>query len=307
MQLTGSSRSGLSAVAAAQRLAHDGPNELHEVRSIRPLHIALRQFQSLIIWVLIVAGGIAGALGEFVDAFVIIIIVLLNAIIGFVQEYKAEHSIAALRKMTAPQARVRRDGRSLLVPASQLVVGDMLEIEAGNLVTAGLPALCLAADSLDPGLMQSLPRARTDEIISRAVLPQFILATFAHAALGFGVFVWTLHDGGLEVACSTTFTAMVLSLLFKSLGFRSLKTPPWWLAQPQLLLIVGASVGLQLMLHHVPFLSHLLHTVMPSREMQWLLPAIGCVPLLVLELAKRWTSPLSQHQPLHHHANPLCH
>lgn len=105
----GSSATGLSAQKAAQRLAADGPNELKEDKRISPLQIFLGQFKSLIVWILIVAGVISGMLGEVVDASAILTIVVLNAVIGFYQEFNAEKSIAALKKMTAPQAKVRRD------------------------------------------------------------------------------------------------------------------------------------------------------------------------------------------------------
>jgi Ca2+-transporting ATPase len=132
----GSSATGLSAQEAAQRLAADGPNELKEGKPISPLQIFLGQFKSLIIWILIAAGVISGVLGEVVDAIAILAIVVLNAVIGFYQEFKAEKSIAALKKMTAPQAKVRRDGKVTLISASGIVAGDILTLEAGDLVAA---------------------------------------------------------------------------------------------------------------------------------------------------------------------------
>ena len=132
----GSSATGLSAQEAAQRLAADGPNELKEGKRISPLQIFLGQFKSLIIWILIAAGVISGVLGEVVDAIAILAIVVLNAVIGFYQEFNAEKSIAALKKMTAPQAKVRRDGQVTSIPASGIVAGDILALEAGDLVAA---------------------------------------------------------------------------------------------------------------------------------------------------------------------------
>jgi Ca2+-transporting ATPase len=128
------SRKGLSATDAAQRLTAQGANEIKETKPVRRITILLRQFTSLIVWLLIVAAIVAWAMGEPIDAIAIIAIVLLNGVIGFYQEHKAEQSIAALRKMTAPIARVRRSGRSLMVPATQLVPGDVLEVEAGDIV-----------------------------------------------------------------------------------------------------------------------------------------------------------------------------
>lgn len=132
----GSAEGGLSATEAAQRLSTNGPNELKEGKRVSPLQIFLGQFASLIIWILIAAGIISGVLGEVVDTIAILAIVVLNAIIGFYQEFNAEKSIAALQKMTAPHAKVRRDGHVTSIPAAQIVVGDILVLEAGDLVAA---------------------------------------------------------------------------------------------------------------------------------------------------------------------------
>jgi len=131
-----STSEGLSSHEAAQRLETNGLNELKEGKPISPLKIFLGQFKSLIIWILIAAGVISGLLGERVDAIAILAIVVLNAVIGFYQEFKAEKSIAALKKMTAPQAKVRRDGQVTSIPASGIVAGDILALEAGDLVAA---------------------------------------------------------------------------------------------------------------------------------------------------------------------------
>ena len=131
-----SSPQGLSAVEATRRLAQQGPNVLKEGKPISPWSIFLSQFKSLIIWILIVAGVISAALGEAVDAIAILAIVVLNAIIGFYQEFSAEKSIAALKKMTAPHAKVRRDGKIHDVPASEVVPGDLIAFEAGDLIAA---------------------------------------------------------------------------------------------------------------------------------------------------------------------------
>ncbi len=141
----GSAAAGLSAQEATKRLAADGPNELKEGKRISPLQIFLGQFQSLIIWILIAAGVISGVLGELVDAIAILAIVLLNAVIGFYQEFHAEKSIAALKKMTAPQAKVRRDGKVTSVPAAEIVAGDILSLEAGDMVAADARLLTAAS------------------------------------------------------------------------------------------------------------------------------------------------------------------
>jgi len=131
-----SSADGLSTQEAERRLAADGSNALTEGTRVSPWRILLAQLKSVIIWVLIVAGVISGVLGDAVDAIAILAIVVLNAAIGFYQEYNAERSIAALKEMTAPHARVRRAGDVVSIAASDVVVGDILELEAGDLVAA---------------------------------------------------------------------------------------------------------------------------------------------------------------------------
>lgn len=141
----GASNTGLSAKVAARRLDSDGPNELKEGEGISPFRIFLSQFNSLLIWILIAAGIISGVLGEMTDAIAILAIVVLNAVIGFYQEFNAEKSIAALKSMTAPQAKVRRDGQVMVIPASEVVVGDILALEAGDLVAADARLLVAAS------------------------------------------------------------------------------------------------------------------------------------------------------------------
>lgn len=141
----GSSTSGLSAQEAAKRLAVDGSNELTARVIVSPLQIFLGQFKSLIIWILIVAGVISGALGERINAIAILTIVVLNACIGFYQEYNAEKSIEALKKMAAPQAKVRRDGEVTAIPATGIVAGDILVLEAGDLIAADARLLSAAS------------------------------------------------------------------------------------------------------------------------------------------------------------------
>ncbi len=132
----GSAAAGLSAQEAAQRLTANGPNELKEGKRTGPLQMFLGQFKSVIIWILVAAGVLSGVLGEWVDAIAILAIVVLNAVIGFYQEFSAERSIAALKKMTAPHAKVRRDGQVTSIPASGIVAGDIVALEAGDLVAA---------------------------------------------------------------------------------------------------------------------------------------------------------------------------
>ncbi|MCW5598546.1 MAG: cation-translocating P-type ATPase [Nitrosomonas sp.] len=127
---------GLSDQEAAIRLTQYGPNKLRKGKRLSALTIFMAQFKSLIIWVLIGAAAISTALGEIVDGIAIIAIVILNAIIGFIQEYRAEKAAAALAHLAAPHCRVIRDGHSAVVAATEIVPGDVLLLEGGDLVAA---------------------------------------------------------------------------------------------------------------------------------------------------------------------------
>lgn len=140
---------GLSAEAAKSRLGLVGPNTLHETGRRHPLAILASQFTDFMILVLIAAAVIAGFIGEPQDTIAIVVIVFLNGIIGFVQEYRAERAMAALKKMASPQARVIRDGRPALIDATDLVPGDLVELEAGNILPADLRLTELASLKVD--------------------------------------------------------------------------------------------------------------------------------------------------------------
>jgi calcium-translocating P-type ATPase len=129
---------GLSAPEAARRLAEHGPNRLPEVRARGPLVRFLRQFHNVLIYVLIGAAVVTGALQHWVDTGVILAVVLANAVIGFIQEGKAEAAMAAIRGMLAPKAAVLRDGHRVSVDGADLVPGDIVLLEAGDKVPADL-------------------------------------------------------------------------------------------------------------------------------------------------------------------------
>jgi Ca2+-transporting ATPase len=132
----GSSKSGLTSGEAAKRLKTSGGNTLRAPVRINSLKILINQFKSILIWILIAAGVSSWFLGEKIDAVAILAIVFLNATIGLYQEFKAEKSIAALKNTTAPKANVRRDGTVISIDASKVVVGDVLELEAGAIIAA---------------------------------------------------------------------------------------------------------------------------------------------------------------------------
>jgi Ca2+-transporting ATPase len=127
---------GLSSADAQQRLLHSGPNQLAEKKP-RPVWLKfLDQFNSLLILILVGAAVLAGAVGDIKDTVVIAIVVLINAVLGFVQEYRAEAALAALKEMLAPVVRVRRDALVGMVETASLVPGDVLLLEAGDRVPA---------------------------------------------------------------------------------------------------------------------------------------------------------------------------
>ncbi len=113
-----------------------GPNQLEEKKGRSAISLLLDQFKDFMIWVLIGAALVSGFLREWVDAIAIICIVILNAILGFIQEYRAEKSLAALKKLSSPNSKVIRDGKHVVIPSSEIVPGDLIEIEAGDYIPA---------------------------------------------------------------------------------------------------------------------------------------------------------------------------
>ncbi|HET6203889.1 MAG TPA: cation-translocating P-type ATPase [Planctomycetota bacterium] len=127
---------GLSGAGAARRLAEHGRNEIRREEGVPAWALLLQQFRGPLVGLLLGACVLSALLGEAADAVAIGAIVLLIGLVGFLQEHRAERALAALRSMTAPQARVLRDGRSAMVPAAEVVPGDALVLEAGDLVAA---------------------------------------------------------------------------------------------------------------------------------------------------------------------------
>ncbi|RPF46862.1 Ca2+-transporting ATPase [Thermodesulfitimonas autotrophica] len=127
---------GLSSPEAGLRRQKYGPNELTETPPKSPWRILWEQLTAAMVVVLIVAAVVSLFLGEYKDAVAILVIVVLNAILGFTQEYRAERAMAALKKFAVPAARVLRDGKVQEIPARELVPGDIFFLEAGNIVPA---------------------------------------------------------------------------------------------------------------------------------------------------------------------------
>jgi magnesium-transporting ATPase (P-type) len=131
-------KDGLSKEEATNRLAEHGPNRLPEARTRGPLVRFFYQFHNVLIYVLIAASAVTAMLGHWVDASVILGVVFINAVIGFVQEGKAEDALRAIRQMLSPHAMVVRDGRQLTIQAEESVPGDIVLLQSGDKVPADL-------------------------------------------------------------------------------------------------------------------------------------------------------------------------
>jgi Ca2+-transporting ATPase len=155
-------RRGLDSEEAARRLAHFGPNAFEAARKTPWPAILARQFLSVLILILVVAAVVSFAVGETVDAAAILAIVVLNGLLGFVQEWRAEEALEALRRMLAPHSRVVRDGHEQEIEARALVPGDLVLLETGDRVPADLrliETIRLRADeSLLTGESASVPK-----------------------------------------------------------------------------------------------------------------------------------------------------
>lgn len=137
-KLKTSLQQGLSREEAERRFAQYGPNELEQTGRKTFLRMFIEQFADFMVIILIIAAIISALLGEFKDAVIIMMIVLLNGLLGAIQENKAEESLAALKKMAVPQAKVLREGRIDVVPAARLVPGDIVVLETGDFVPADI-------------------------------------------------------------------------------------------------------------------------------------------------------------------------
>jgi Ca2+-transporting ATPase len=168
-----SSAQGLSNDEALSRLKRYGPNELVEKRKRTPLMMFLDQFTDFMILVLIAAAIVSGLIGEPADAIAIMVIVLLNAALGFSQEYRAEKAMAALKKMAASVAVVLRNGEHQTIPASALVPGDIVLLEAGNIVPADLRIIEAAQLKADEAALtgESVPVEKHSNALHEEPLP----------------------------------------------------------------------------------------------------------------------------------------
>ncbi len=138
VELLGTTPEGLSSKEAQRRFTEHGPNELAQAASASPWRLLAAQFKNVLIVILLVAVVLSAILGEPIEAAIIAIIVAFAAVLGFIQEYRAERAIEALRRMAAPTSRVLRSGDEVVVPARELVPGDVVLLRVGDRVPADL-------------------------------------------------------------------------------------------------------------------------------------------------------------------------
>lgn len=148
-----SQKAGLSQAEAERLLAVTGKNRLDSRKKHSALKIFANQFHDIMVMILLAATVISVVLGEYADAVPIMIIVVVNALLGFMQEYRCEKTLEKLEEMTAPTARVRRDGKLVTIPAEDIVAGDIIEIEAGDRIPADSIILSCRSFSCDEAVL----------------------------------------------------------------------------------------------------------------------------------------------------------
>lgn len=193
---------GLSPDRASELLDTYGPNESTKAKTKSPLQIFADQFKDFMIGLLIAAAIISGIVGEQADTIAIVVILILNAVIGFVQEYRAEKAIEELQKLSAPQATVIREGRSETISSTWLVPGDIVIIETGNIVPADLRLIQISGLEINESILtgESLPVNKTDEqltgthLLAGDQLNMAFLGTQVSRGNGVGVVTATAMD-----------------------------------------------------------------------------------------------------------------
>jgi Ca2+-transporting ATPase len=191
--------SGLTVAEAGDRLAAHGPNELVEKGGRTPFQIFWSQLTETMVLILIAAAVAAAALGDTKDAIAIIAIVLLYAVLGFIQEFRAEQAIAALKKMAVPTVKVVRDGKLSEITARELVPGDIVQLETGNLIPADLRLLETINLQIQEAALtgESEPVGKVVDAIDEADLPlgdrrnMAYLGTVVTGGRGLGLVVTT--------------------------------------------------------------------------------------------------------------------
>ncbi|QEC70086.1 cation-translocating P-type ATPase [Panacibacter ginsenosidivorans] len=198
LEITGSSKEGLSTTEAGKRLLEYGPNEITQVHRRSAWLLLLQQFKDFMILILVVAAIISGLLGDVTDTLVIVAIVILNAVIGFIQEYRAEKAMESLRKMTATNVQVFRDNTILSMPSDILVPGDIILLEAGNILPADIRLIEAVQVKVNEASLtgESLPVEKQTDTLNAQVLP---LGDYTNMAFK-GTFVTGGRGKGVVIA-----------------------------------------------------------------------------------------------------------
>jgi P-type Ca2+ transporter type 2C len=168
-----SSPKGLSNEEAKQRIGIHGYNNLEEKKKVPIWLLFLHQFKDLMILILIVAAILSGIMGDLTDTIIILIIIVLNAVVGFIQEYRAEKAMEALKKMSLTQTQVIREGNSLIISSTGLVPGDIIVLEAGNAVPADIRLMETHAFKVDESSLtgESVAVDKQDMVIVENDIP----------------------------------------------------------------------------------------------------------------------------------------
>ncbi|WP_139492039.1 calcium-translocating P-type ATPase, SERCA-type [Brevibacillus dissolubilis] len=159
---------GLSKREVERRQQEFGANQLAEAEKASMLSVFLNQFKDFMVGILMAATVLSFVLGEYLDAITIIAIIIINGVLGFIQEARAERSLAALKELASPMARVIRDGEQEVVPASALVPGDIVLLEAGDRVPADLRILSASRLEVEESALtgESVPVSKTEKVIT---------------------------------------------------------------------------------------------------------------------------------------------
>ncbi|MCT8139770.1 calcium-translocating P-type ATPase, SERCA-type [Anaerobacillus sp. CMMVII] len=159
---------GLTDEEASKRLKQFGYNKLDEGETVSAFFLFIAQFKDFMVIVLLVATLISGLLGEYIDAITIMLIILLNGILGFIQERKAEKSLAALKELSAPQMTVLRAGEWIKVPSSEVVVGDIVKFTSGDRVGADIRIIESKGLRIEESALtgESVPVQKTEAVLS---------------------------------------------------------------------------------------------------------------------------------------------
>ncbi len=253
LQALNSKRSGLTDAEAKARLLQYGPNELKGKKKTPPIVVFLKQFLSPLIYVLLIAAVISLIVEHFLDAGVILGVLFLNAVIGYIQETRAERAMEALIQMAAPKATVRREGRVKLIPAKEIVPGDILLLETGDRVPADarlievsnlkaneamLTGESMPVDKRSEALHEDVPMAERKNMVHMGTIVNYGRTTAVAVRTGMATDIGKIATAIQEIKPEKTPLQKNISKLSRYLVFL-------FLAVCGLLVIVGVLKGIE--------------------------------------------------------------